>query len=100
MGRTKERNDGGQRRTIVCGCGWTYQSSPDRMMKVIELHAKRCDIIDVESFRGLPTKRIYENAYLSNTAKNTTYKGVQFINGMPNPIDLTKNNISEKILQM
>lgn len=97
MGRGKEHNDGGQRRTIVCGCGWRYTSSPDRINKVVSLHAKKCDIIDVNSFRGLSTKRIYDNAYVPNTPKGTIYKGVQYIEGIPSPIDFTKNNMSDQI---
>lgn len=97
MGRGKERNDGGQRRTVSCGCGWSYCSSPDRMLKVITLHAKKCEIIDVDSFRGLPNKRIYENSYVMNTPKGTVYKGVQFVEGIPSSIDFMKTKMPDQI---
>lgn len=97
MGRGKERNDGGQRRTIHCGCGWTHCGIPDRILKIVTLHAKKCEIIDLESFRTMPNKRIFDNAYSQTTAKATVYKGMQFIDGMPTSIDFTKNKLAEQI---
>lgn len=98
MGRTQIYGKGGFSRTVVCGCGWSYKGDPSRMIKIITLHSRRCDSMNPDSYKNLPTSfEVAANDNVQNTVKDTKFKAVQFLNDMPVRVDMPKQNITKQI---
>ena len=44
MGRKAEAIfNGGVCYNVMCACGWGFNGNPDRMKKILAMHAKKCD---------------------------------------------------------
>lgn len=94
----KERRMGSIKRNIICGCGWSCSSSPDRIYKIIQLHSKRCSFIDIETFKNLPNTSLHNNKYHQDTPKNTNIEALCFKDGVSTNINLTKRKIVEQVV--
>lgn len=94
----KKRALGSVKRNVMCGCGWSCSSNPDRIYKIISLHAKKCSCIDIEQFKDLPNTSIYSNEVYESTSKHTNIKGLCFRDGVTAPINVKKSHMDDQIL--
>ena len=86
------------KRNVICGCGWSCTSAPDRIFKIISLHSKKCDFIDINSFKNLPTSSLHDNRLHEDTPKNTNIEAICFKNGEISSINLKKNNMIGQVI--
>lgn len=74
-----------------CGCGWECSGHPDRILKIVMMHAKRCDMMDTDYVKDL-SRYTYAgvNNHTQNLKKNETQTAIRIINGVPEKVEVAK----------
>ena len=90
MGRHGEISSGGVSYNIMCQCGWGFNGNPDRMKKILAMHASRCD-----QFTGANIPKGLENV-IGNFPNQKKVQGILYSkDGTGKLFDASNNTIGK-----